>query len=66
MRAQRAEGGERRGAAWVPPCITSLRCFGTDDIVRREGGTAPGMMSLLTNRRTLGRYWHPRLTEHDV
>lgn len=38
----------RRG----PPCITSLRCFGTDDIVGLGGGPALEMMSLITNQRT--------------
>lgn len=35
-----------------PPCITSLRCFGTDDIVGMGGGLALGMMSFITNQRT--------------
>lgn len=34
-----------------PPCITSLTCLGTDDIVGMGGGPARGMMSFVTNQR---------------
>lgn len=42
-RNERKAGEESRGATGVfvkclPPCITSLRCFGTDDIVWLGGG----------------------------
>lgn len=56
---EREEGFGRKKGCYLsschgPPCITSLRCFSTDDIVGLGGGLAPGMMSLITNQRTLG------------
>lgn len=51
----RKKSGGVGGATCVPvmalPCITSLRCFSTDDIVGLGGGLALGMMSLITNQR---------------
>lgn len=48
-------GGMGGGATCEPvmalSCITSLRCFSTDDIVGLGGGLALGMMSLITNQR---------------
>lgn len=53
---RKAVGGERGcylRACRGPPCITSLRCFSTDDIAGLGGGgLALGMMSLITNQRT--------------
>lgn len=54
---EREEGTGRRKGCYLsachgPPCITSLRCFSTDDIVGLGGGLAQGMMSFITNRRT--------------
>lgn len=61
---ERRNDEEKRGRHWKkerecylsachgPPCITSLRCFGTDDIVGLGGELALGMMSLITNQRT--------------
>lgn len=44
-------GGATCEPVMALPCITSLRCFSTDDIVGLGGGLALGMMSLITNQR---------------